>query len=417
MVVVIQLKTKQTNIMIRSEWSASYESKMAPRMNAKLDPLHEIFIQNVSHELRTPLALVLGYAELLGNETLGSLAPEQHEAMLIILKRAQDLQTIIDRVGILLTSDDRVKEYQPVSLTDVALAAAAVREAQAEKSGTVFQFSFQPNIPPVFGDRDHLQHMVDCLLENAIKFAEINQTVSVELHSHGDWVYLSVSDSGIGMTQQQSEAIINNQFYQTDGTATRRYEGMGLGLTVVKTVLQAHGGVLDITSQLGQGSRFAVKLPVYNLMPTIEPPVSEPTTEAAAAKPHRILIVDDEQHVALVLKQALKRLPNCQITTTTSAKEALKLAIEEPFDLLLTDYSMPDMNGVSLAQQVRQHSPHTIVLLLTAYSTPQINAAAAEANIRQVLNKPVPIEEIRHLTQGLLQPLSLDCSEAKKDSS
>lgn len=390
--------------MTRTQWPDPLAQEKWRHPKQIADPLQERFIQNVSHELRTPLALVLGYAELLENEALGSLAPEQRDAMLVILDQAHDLHTLIERVNTLLSSRSHVGNYQMVNMTEVILSAAAAQEAKAEKVNIAFQYALANHTPTVWGHRDDLQHVVECLLDNAIKFSPNSQTVRVELCSHSKWVHISIADTGIGMTHEQCEAIVNNRFYQVDGSATRSFGGLGLGLTVVKAVLLAHGGHLEIISELGQGSRFTVKLPVHQSVLAYKP--DEAIRKGAATTTQRILVVDDEQHVALVLKQALKRLPDSHITTAHSGEEALRLFAEEPFDLLITDYNMPGLDGVALAQQVYQQYPHTVVILLTGYRSPQIDEAAAAVNIRQVLNKPIRMDEIRHLAQGLLQPMN-----------
>lgn len=387
--------------MKRTQWPDPLAQGNWRQSKQPAEPLQETFIQNVSHELRTPLALVLGYAELLGNEALGSLAPEQREAMLVILNQAHDLHSLVERVNILLSSGAHVRNYQPVNMTEVILSAAAAQKPQAERVNIAFQYALTNHTPDVWGYRDDLQHMVECLLDNAIKFSPGSQTVRVELCSHPRWVHISIVDTGIGMTHEQSEAIVNHRFYQVDSSATRPFGGLGLGLTVVKAVLLAHSGHLEIISELGQGSRFTVKLPAHQ--PGLTYKLDKAIQKGAAATTQRILVVDDEQHVAHVLKQSLKRLPNSHITIAYSGEEALRLLVKEPFDLLITDYNMPGLDGVALARQVRQQYPHTVVVLLTAYRSPQIDEAAAAVNIHQVLNKPVRMDEIRHLAQGLLQ--------------
>lgn len=382
--------------MITMHSNPTLHNIMHPTLSRKADPLHELFIQNVSHELRTPLAHVLGYAELLDNDVFGILAPEQKEAMMVILQRAHDLQSIVEKVGILLASVTNARDYGPVSLSQLVITAAARKEAHAQQSGIAFCCTIQPELPSIQGDQNHLAHMIDCLLDNALKFTPLGQTVSTELYGDATWLYLRVVDSGIGMTVEETEAIVINQFYQADATATRRYGGLGLGLTLVKAVVQAHGGELDIMSTPGQGSQFTVKLPVVMPdMTTVPGPVHQ--------RRHRVLVVDDEPTVALIIQQALKRLPDCDIVTASNGHDAWQLFQKESFDLLITDYNMPDMDGMTLARHVRHQSPRTVVIMITAYSSPQLTDATTDTIIQQVLNKPIGISEIRHLVLEALK--------------
>ena len=197
-----------------------------------------------------------------------------------------------------------------------------------------------------------------------------------------------MTDSGIGMTEEEVERIVSD-FCQIDGSTTRQYGGIGLGLTVAKAVIAEHTGSIKVESQPGQGSRFVIELPAL-------PPdgqADQAIEESVALR--RILIVDDEENIAMTLQDGLERLPNCEIAIATSGEQALWLFEQQSFDLLITDYKMPGTDGITLAARVRQLYPRTIIIMITAYGDETLREQAARASIQRVLDKPVGLAEVR----------------------
>lgn len=384
----------------------SREVQALPSEQAKPDDmraLQDIFIQTVSHELRTPLTVLKGYADLLSEGELGDLAPEQREAMFIIANRAQELNTVVSRIGALLSVESGAVARHPISLS--ALIAQMVEEerARAKANGIEFEAKLPSNLPYISGDRQQLQEAVECLIENALKFTPNGGHVTLELKAdaQNDEVLLSVTDTGIGIDENDLTELFQ-PFHQLDGSSTRRYGGLGLGLTVVHKVVAAHNGELEIESELGQGSTFTIKLPA--LKPSHIPDMKK-ATPVPDIRPHRILIVDDEEFVAFTLQEGLEKLPNCEVMITDNGKEALRLFEENPFDLLITDYKMPEMSGVALATQIRQKYPGTGVVMVTAYSNDLLRDPSAAAAIQRVLDKPVKLSEIRNVAQETLNEI------------
>jgi two-component system phosphate regulon sensor histidine kinase PhoR len=225
-----------------------------------LDDLHYTFIQNVSHELRTPVTIIQGYAELLGDGSLGALAPEQQEAIFVIVDRVYELRTLVERIDILLAVEAHETASLPLALDEIVAEAVKRRRAAATQAGLTLEVHLEPDPPPVSGDRHHLQRAIDCLLENALKFTPQGGRVKVQVYTEPGWVCLAITDTGIGIAKEELECIFNG-FYQRDRSTNRRYGGIGLGLTLVRAVIEEHGGRIEVESQPGQGSRFTVKLP------------------------------------------------------------------------------------------------------------------------------------------------------------
>jgi CheY-like chemotaxis protein len=171
-------------------------------------------------------------------------------------------------------------------------------------------------------------------------------------------------------------------------------------LSVVEAVVKEHGGRVEIASQLGQGSCFTVKLPA---MPSVVNK-DQPATHSAA--PRRILVVDDEENVALTIQDGLEKLPNCEVAVATGGDRALQLFAEKPFDLLITDYKMPGTDGMTLSARVRQLYPHTSIIMITAYSNQLLQQQATDFSIQCILDKPVKLEEIRTVALETLETMS-----------
>jgi CheY-like chemotaxis protein len=206
-----------------------------------------------------------------------------------------------------------------------------------------------------------------------------------------------VSDTGIGIPEDKLPQIFGS-FYQVDGSLTRKYGGLGLGLTVARTVVEAYSGQIEVESQVDQGTRFTVN------MPTLETEIQvEQMSTKKDVKRQRILIVDDEASVVLTLRKGLKKLPNYEVLTATSAKEALQLFEEQPFDLLITDFMMPDIDGLTLASQIRERYSQTIILMITAYSNEELERRASTASVQRILNKPIRLNEFRQVAAQILQ--------------
>ncbi len=353
-----------------------------------LEDMHSTFIRNVSHELRTPLTVLRGYAELLQAGDLGELAPEQQEALFLIMNRAEEMQTIVDRVSTLLTIQSNMTIPQPLSLAALVAQMVEIQRHRAQEAGITFEVDLAHDVPQISGDALQLQEALECMLENAFKFTPNGGNVQVRVYSQDDQVCISVKDTGIGMDESEIEQL-SIPFHQGDGSTTRQYGGLGLGMTIVKQVVDAHHGVLEVTSQPGAGSEFTLKFAALSRVG----PEGRPALPDGATR--RILVVDDEEFVAFTLQEGLERLPNCEVVVTNSGTDALRLFKEAPFDLLITDYKMPDMNGVMLATEVRRLSPTTSIIMVTAYSNHLIRETSAAAAFNRVLDKPVRLSDIR----------------------
>ena len=225
-----------------------------------LDRLKSEFIQNVSHELRTPLAIAHGYAELLNNGELGQLQPEQQESVAIIARRVRTLIQMMNDMAAVLDAESQALQQVSVSPATMVSEILEAFESTAGQAGLTLSAEIAPDLPLILGNPAHLRQVVDNLLGNAAKFTPAGGAVTVRLRQHGDNIVLEVTDTGIGIPPDQVDRIFD-RFYQVDGSMSRRYGGTGLGLSLVKEIVEAHAGAVSVESAPGKGSTFTVRLP------------------------------------------------------------------------------------------------------------------------------------------------------------
>lgn len=229
----------------------------------RLDRLQQEFLQNVSHELRTPLALIRGHAELLESGALGGLQPGQEESATVIARRAHALTGLLDDITSVLEVEQRTLVHRPVDLALVARETVAGFRTRAVIAGVVLGLDIADGVPPVPGDTLALHRVVDSLVGNAVKFTPAGGSVTVRVYRRDGAVRLEVADTGVGIPPEHLDRIFE-RFYQVDGSTTRRYGGMGLGLALVQEIVTAHGGTVIVESTVGRGSTFVVSLPVLS---------------------------------------------------------------------------------------------------------------------------------------------------------
>jgi PAS domain S-box-containing protein len=224
-----------------------------------LDRMKDELIANVSHELRTPITIVKGALDLASTEE----GAEQREKLLGIAKRALERQNRLVE-DLIRVGDMRRGEYKP-SLRDLNVGQVigeAVEEMRPHglRKGVVIRTRIPRDLPRAKGDQGEVKHLLQNLLDNAIKFNRDGGEVVVEAGRRGDAVVVSVADTGIGIPPEKLDSIFD-EFYQVDGSLTRRYGGLGMGLKIAKSIVEAHGGGIWAESRLGRGSKFCFTLP------------------------------------------------------------------------------------------------------------------------------------------------------------
>lgn len=229
----------------------------------ELDRLKDEFVQNVSHELRTPLTFVRGYVEYLLEGYAGELNPDQRQALEVVLNRGDAVIRLVNDIISFKQTELQQVDLEEVSLDAIAAACVDGCKVAADRSGIRTQLEVEPGLPTVYGDAKRLGQVFDNLIGNAIKFSPDGGLIRVRLTRIGNAVRAEVSDTGVGMPADRLDRIWD-RFYQLDSTSTRRFAGAGIGLAIVKRIIEAHHGRIWVESQLGRGSTFYFLLPMFH---------------------------------------------------------------------------------------------------------------------------------------------------------
>jgi signal transduction histidine kinase len=251
--------------------NANLEQRVKERtaeLNEALQRLSELnqmkanFVANISHELRTPLTHVKGYLELLVTESLGSVSEEQRHALQVTQRATIKLESIIDDLIMfsLASRGEMSMKLDKVEISQIVMLAAKSASAKAEERGVQVLVSASENISPVQADPEKIGWVINQLLDNGIKFTPSGGSVKISLKEEGNnLVLVTVTDTGIGIPSSRLKEIFE-PFHQLDGSSTRHYGGTGLGLSLVRQIVEAHGSLLDVQSVEGKGSTFKFPL-------------------------------------------------------------------------------------------------------------------------------------------------------------
>jgi len=368
------------------------------------------FLAVLSHELRSPLNPILGWSKLLQQRKLGAaktasaLASIERNALL----QSQLIDDLLD-ISRILSGKLRLNRMS-VELNMVISAALETVRLAAEAKSLQIETTFSRGIGMVMGDSGRLQQVVWNLLSNAVKFTPQGGQISVRLTQTGTYAQILVTDTGKGINPEFLPYVFEH-FRQEDGATTRKFGGLGLGLAIARQIVELHGGRIWVESRgEGEGASFTVELPLLHTAKPVEEVAD--TTEARWDDLHlasvRVLVVDDEpdsrEFVAFLAEQA-----GAKVTAVGSASEALQLLSTTPFDILLCDIGMPDMDGYMLVRQVRALPPdqggQIPAIALTAYAGDFNQKQALAAGFQRHLAKPVEPNELVEAIVTLLSRL------------
>ncbi|MDY7077708.1 MAG: response regulator [Chloroflexota bacterium] len=233
----------------------------------RLDTLREQFIQNVTHELRTPLGLAHGYIEMLMQGGLSS--EERLMALEVASHRVRALVELVESITTLQDLDSQPLRIEKITLAELLQTATQMAGQRASTAGITLRSVCPPDLSPIPGDFIRLAQALYQILDNACKFSPMGSTVIVTTQVVQGAVLISIADQGIGIPSEEHINIFD-RFYQVDGSTTRRYSGIGLGLAIAKETIEAHGGRIAVESVVGEGSVFSILLPYENSSTSIQ---------------------------------------------------------------------------------------------------------------------------------------------------
>jgi PAS domain S-box-containing protein len=370
---------------------------------ADANRLKDEFLATLSHELRTPLNAVLGWAHMLRE---GTMQPSMRQRALESVERnaraqAQLVEDLLD-VSRIMTGKMQIKTEA------VDLAGVVANAVDTVRAGvTAKRLDLHVHVPigeriVVTGDASRLQQVVWNLVSNAVKFTPAGGRVEVELGRAEAKAEIVVRDTGQGIAPLFQPHLFQ-RFRQMDASKTRQHGGLGLGLSIVKHLVEAHGGtVVADSAGLGQGATFRVQLPLLDATESpVVPPVVPMTAVNSVLAAVRALVVDDEPD-ATELTRYLLESRGALVVTCASAGEALHRLSTDRYDVLVADIGMPDQDGMALVRAVRSLPPGAAnrdipAIALTAYSGERERGEALAAGFTAHLGKPVDPEQLIEL--------------------
>jgi signal transduction histidine kinase len=230
---------------------------------SELNRLKADFVANISHELRTPMTHIVGYIDLLAEDTFGPLSPQQHEALETLRRASQRLHGLIEDL-IQFSDTSRggiVLNLQSVSIRECIQEALARLAAKSQQGNVRLEVRLPPDLPPVRADNRKITWVITQLVENGIKFTPSGGSVSIRAGSSSDRVWMTIEDTGIGIPAARMQEL-SEPFHQLDGSSTRRHGGTGMGLYLSRQIIDAHGAKLTMQSKEGSGTKLMFDLPV-----------------------------------------------------------------------------------------------------------------------------------------------------------
>jgi len=396
-----QQAIKEREELLASEQEARRIAELASRTKDE-------FLGLLSHELRTPLNAILGWSRMLNSQ----LDEATYLRAIDSIERNAKLQSrlIDDMLDISRIISGKLRlDAQSVDLTTVINAAVDTLRPAAEAKDIRVYVVLDYSAGVVLGDATRLQQVVWNILSNAIKFTPKQGSIQISLERINSHVEITVSDSGIGI-EEEFLPFVFDRFRQADSTSSKKYGGLGLGLSIVRQLVELHGGTVEAQNREDvKGAVFTVKLPIMAVHPKSEQRINEveqniqmvgssialdcmPSIEGT-----KLLVVDDEPDARMLLRAILEQC-GAEVETCESAAQALKLVEAYNPDILVSDIGMPDEDGYNLIKRVREKEKGTgkrlPAVALTAFARTEDRLKALSAGYNMHIPKPVEPAEL-----------------------
>ncbi len=376
----------------------------------RLARMKDEFLANMSHELRTPLNAVLGQAEAISEGIFGPVTEEQRSSLKTIEESGRHLLSLInDVLDITKSTVGRLElELAPVPVEEVCQESLRLVREQARRKGISVSYNSDVQVPTVWADRRRLRQVLLNLLTNAQKFTPVGGSIGLEVTARkGGEVAFSVWDTGPGIPEADWQRIFE-PFVQLDAGLDRRHEGSGLGLALVRRMVDLHHGRVELQSQVGKGSRFTVVLSVEQKSveeprkPLVPSPRASPPAPAAGLTACTVLIADDNEANTQHLEEYLKA-HGFNVLISRDGEEVMRMCREVSPAVVLMDIQMPRLNGLDAIRQLRAESvtSNLAMVALTALAMPGDRERCLEAGADAYLSKPVRLTDVLEVVRAL----------------
>jgi signal transduction histidine kinase len=411
----------------------------------ELDQIKSRFFANISHELRTPLTLLLAPLETLLHRFNRSLDGETRDMLVTMHSNGMRLLKLInDLLDLVRLESGRMEvKREPLEVAEFVKGLASAARQVANDKRLRLETFVDPTVGTVLADRDKLEKVVLNLLFNALKFTPAGGRVELRAEKRGEELVLVVADTGMGISEQNLPHVFD-RFWQADGSSKRKYQGVGIGLALVKELVEIHGGKVGVESQEGKGTTFTVTLPYQAADPArLSEPEATPqadsdatgggtvTSEEWLANLYRraelfpaltplqaslrpvetsrnggqptILVADDEPDMLRFLKSQLS--PHYRVLEAVDGQQAIEKASQFLPDIILLDMMMPEKDGLQACREIREHTPTQSIpiILLTARADEETKLSALTAGASDFLTKPFSSTELHVRIKNLVE--------------
>ncbi len=385
---------------------------------ARATRLKDEFLANMSHELRTPLNAILGMTEGLQEEVFGKINKQQIKALETIERSGSHLLELINDILDLakIEAGQIQLKFSPTAIAPLFRSSLAFIKQQAMKKHLRLEMKLPPHLPDLFIDERRIRQVLINLLNNAVKFTPEQGKITLEVSFHAaptrdstsqTYLRIAVEDTGIGIAPEDVQRVFQ-PFIQIDSALSRQYEGTGLGLALVKRIIELHDGQVGLTSEVGVGSCFWVDIPYSASEFSCSTFASLPNADFEAATPEEqvsplVLLAEDNEANILTISSYLEA-KGYRLILANNGQEAIALAQSQHPDLILMDIQMPGMDGLEAIQHIR-HDPNLVdipIIALTALAMQGDRDRCLAAGANDYLSKPIKLKQLTTTIQHLL---------------
>lgn len=383
------------------------ELESARALAEKANRAKSEFLANMSHELRTPLHAILGMSDILSRRIHGPLEPGQLESLRIVEESGKHLLALINDILDLskIEAGQITLDLNPINVRTLAETSLRMVRDTARKKGIRLDCEIDEGVVEFVGDMRRLKQVLVNLLSNAVKFTPEGGSVALRLRADDkrENLEISVSDTGIGIAAEDLPRLFQ-PFVQIDSLLSRKYEGTGLGLFLVKRLVELHKGTVRAESEIGKGSRFGATIPLTLRCPSLQPRPRLPREGAPVFSKSPLVLLAEDNSANVQVVQAYLERSGCRVIHTDNGRSAIELALKRQPSLILMDVQMPVLDGLEATLRLTQ-DPRTReipIVCVTAFAMKEDRDRCIEAGARDYLSKPFSLPDLLKIMVRLL---------------